>query len=43
MLTQKFEPNFALDKKETTGQYGKPAEYWAMFEAAIRDKDGPQR
>lgn len=37
-VTQKFEPNFALDKKETTGQYGKPAEYWAMFEQAIKER-----
>ena len=36
-VTMKFEPNFALDKKETTGQYGKPAEYWAMFEQAIKE------
>jgi hypothetical protein len=35
-VTSKFEPNFALDKKETTGQYAKPAEYWAQFEAAIQ-------
>lgn len=35
--TNKFEPNFALDKKETTGQYGKPAEYWQMFEDAIKN------
>ncbi len=35
-VTMKFEPNFALDKKETTGQYGKPAEYWQMFEDAIK-------
>ncbi len=36
-VTTKFEPNFALDKKQTDGQYAKPAEYWAMFEAAIKD------
>ena len=36
-VTNKFEPNFALDKKETTGQYAKPAEYWAQFEQAIKD------
>jgi hypothetical protein len=35
--TTKFEPNFALDKKETSGQYGKPAEYWAMWDAAIKE------
>jgi hypothetical protein len=27
---------FALDKKETGGQYGKPAEYWQMWEEAIQ-------
>jgi hypothetical protein len=26
---------FAIDKAETTGQYGKPAEYWARFQDAI--------
>lgn len=31
-----FEPDFALDKKQTDGQYGKPAEYWAQFERAIQ-------
>lgn len=36
-VVRKFEPNFALDKKETSGQYGKPAEYWAMFEQAIKE------
>jgi hypothetical protein len=30
-----FEFQFALDKKETTGQYGKPADYWQTFEDAI--------
>ncbi len=35
-VTMKFEPNFALDKKETSGQYGKLAEYWQMFEDAIK-------
>ncbi len=35
-VTMKFEPNFALDKKETTGTYGKPAEYWTAFEDAIK-------
>lgn len=30
-----FEPGFALDKRETTGTYGKPVEHWDMFEAAI--------
>lgn len=33
-----FEFDFALQKKETTGQYGKPPEYWAQFEAAIKAK-----
>jgi hypothetical protein len=31
-VTNKFEPSFALERKETTGQYGKPAAYWQMFE-----------
>jgi hypothetical protein len=26
---------FAIDKKETSGKYGKPAEYWASWEDAI--------
>lgn len=30
-----FEPNFALEKRETAGKYGKPAEYWHEWEAAI--------
>jgi len=30
-----FEFYFAIDKKETTGQYGKPADYWQMWEDAI--------
>jgi hypothetical protein len=29
-----FEPNFALEKRETSGKYGKPAEYWAAFDLA---------
>ncbi len=29
-----FEPDFALDKAETTGKYGKPAEYWHRFREA---------
>lgn len=29
-----FEPNFALDKAETTGKYGKPAEYWEKWRRA---------
>lgn len=43
------EPEFAIDKAETMGKYGKPAEYWAAFENAMtngtaikgsRDKKG---
>ena len=30
-----FEFAFAVEKAETTGQYGKPAEYWQMWEDAI--------
>ena len=29
---------FAIDKAETTGQYGKPAEYWQAFRDAIENK-----
>jgi hypothetical protein len=29
---------FAIQKKTTTGQYGKPMEYWLAFEAAIKEK-----
>jgi hypothetical protein len=32
-----FEPDFALEKKETGGKYGKPAEYWDRFDNAIGD------
>lgn len=28
---------FAVDGKETTGKYGKPAEYWQRFEDAIKN------
>lgn len=35
-VVMKFEPNFALDKKQTDGQYAKPAEYWQAFEDAIK-------
>lgn len=28
---------FAINKAETTGQYGKPAEYWAKWKTAIAD------
>lgn len=30
-----FEFTFAIDKAETTGNYGKPAEHWQMFRDAI--------
>lgn len=33
-----FEPLFALEKKATEGQYGKPVEYWQTFEDAIQSK-----
>lgn len=33
-----FEPDFALDKRETTGKYGKPVEYWNRFVHAIESK-----
>lgn len=29
--------DFAIDKAETTGQYGKPAAYWQSFKAAMAD------
>lgn len=29
---------FAVDKAETTGKYGKPAEYWQAFKDAIKTK-----
>jgi hypothetical protein len=32
-----FEPEFALEKRQTTGQYGKPIEYWDQFDEAIRE------
>ncbi len=35
-LIRKFEPDFALNRKEMSGKYGKPAEYWAAFEQAIQ-------
>lgn len=31
------EPMFAIDKAETTGKYGKSAEYWEMFKKALKD------
>lgn len=33
-----FEPVFALDKRETDGKYGKPAQYWDDWQQAITDK-----
>ncbi len=32
-----FEFDFAIDKAETTGKYGKPAEYWEAFRSAIQN------
>ena len=32
-----FEFTFAFDKRETTGQYGKPESHWQMFEQAMAD------
>lgn len=32
-----FEFDFAIEKRETTGPYGKPAEYWARFDEAIQN------
>src|SRR6185295_1988963 len=32
-----FEFDFAIDKAETTGRYGKPADYWQRFKNAIAD------
>ncbi len=32
-----FEFTFAFDKRETTGQYGKPEAHWQMFEQALAD------
>jgi hypothetical protein len=31
-----FEFDFAVSKAETSGKYGKPAEYWAKWQAAIK-------
>lgn len=31
------EPNFAITKGETSGKYGKPAEYWERFRLAIQN------
>jgi hypothetical protein len=35
--TSLFEPAFAIEKKETGGQYGKPIEHWQRFEDAIKN------
>lgn len=35
-----FEPDFALDKMETTGRYGKPTEYWQRFKTEIESGCG---
>lgn len=35
--TEVFEFDFAIDKAETTGKYGKPAEYWQKFKNAMAD------
>jgi hypothetical protein len=35
-IRQVFEPDFALQKKETGGKYGKPVEYWERFSAMIQ-------
>lgn len=32
-----FEFDFALEKRETTGKYGKPREYWDAFDKAVKD------
>lgn len=37
-----FEPDFAIDKAETTGRYGKPAAYWTHFRSQI-EAGGAQR
>jgi hypothetical protein len=34
------EPWFALDKRETAGKYGKPMEYWNMFDKAQQQNTG---
>ncbi len=34
----KFEPDFAISKRESSGQYGHPAEYWDQFTAAAGAK-----
>jgi len=34
----KFEPDFAIAKRESSGQYGHPAEYWDQFTAAAGAK-----
>lgn len=32
---RQFEPQFAINKAETNGKYGKPAEYWQAFKDGI--------
>lgn len=32
-----FEPDFALEKRQTDGRYGKPIEYWNRFDEALQD------
>jgi hypothetical protein len=32
-----IEPDFAINKAETTGKYGKPKEYWDAFKTAIKN------
>lgn len=34
---RQFEPQFAINKADTTGKYGKPAEYWKRFRDGIED------
>jgi len=31
-VTSKFEADWAIERKESTGQYGKPESYWQLFE-----------
>lgn len=38
--TEVFEPAFAIEKRETSGKYGKPAEYWDMFQSALANGTG---
>jgi hypothetical protein len=34
-MSKKFEPDFAISKKETGGKYGKPQEHWDRFDLEI--------